>query len=38
MKTLVFDLVMAASAAALSGCVTTQEIEARVAAKDGADC
>lgn len=38
MKTLVFALVIAASAAALSGCVTTQEMEARVAAKDGADC
>jgi hypothetical protein len=38
METLVFALVMAASAAALSGCVTTQEMEARGAAKDGADC
>jgi hypothetical protein len=38
MKTLVFALAMAASAATLSGCVTTEEMEARVAAKDGADC
>lgn len=38
MKTLVFALAMVASAAALSGCVTSQEMEARVAAKDRADC
>ena len=38
MKTLVFALAMAASAAALGGCSTTQEMEARVAAKDSADC
>jgi hypothetical protein len=38
MKNLVLALAMAASAAALSGCVTTEETEARVAAKDSADC